>query len=113
MKIPRRPIFFIGPCFLLDVARPHPAKTFDSHHVRDAPPVDPIQRTFRDFQRLVQSSDSQICFIESNPAIPDADERVFHSHFVTAVACPLNSHPRFSRCPNAVVSFRKSSTLKK
>src|SRR6266478_5663759 len=86
MKIPRRPIFFIGPCFLLDVARPHPAKTFDSHHVRDAPPVDPFQMRMKG---------------------------VFHSHFVTAVACPLNSHPRFSRCPNAVVSFRKSSTLKK
>src|SRR5260370_15316959 len=75
MKIPRRPIFFIGLCFLLDVAHPHPAKTFDSHDARDAPPVDPIQRTLRDFQRLVQSSDSQSCFIESNPAIPDADER--------------------------------------
>src|SRR5258708_18368937 len=75
MKIPRRPIFFIGPCFLLDVARPHPAKPFNSHHARHASPVDPVQCTFRDFQRLVQSSDSQTCFIESTPAIPSADER--------------------------------------
>src|SRR5258708_12647133 len=105
MKIPRRPIFFIGLCFLLDVARPHPAKTFDSHHVRDAPPVGPIQRTFRDFQRLVQSSDSQICFIESNPAIPDADERglplpLLHAgRLSTQSPSPISPFPTLSTPP--------------
>jgi len=54
MKIPIRCIFSLGPCGLLDVARPYAAKSFNSRHARDTPPVDPIQRTFGYFQRLVQ-----------------------------------------------------------
>ena len=37
----------------------------------------------------------------------------FHSHLVTAVACPVNSQPRLSWHPNAEDSLRKSSTLRK
>jgi len=86
MKIPIRPIFPIGPCGFLNVARPHPAKSFDSHDARDAPPVDPLQRTFGYFQRLVQPCHSQIRFVKNNPAIPPTGERLFPVHLVTAVA---------------------------
>src|SRR5260370_7257647 len=37
--------------------------------------------------------------------------RCFHSHFVAAAACPLNSHPAFSWCPNAAAHSTNSSTL--
>src|SRR5258708_38837143 len=77
MKIPLRPISRVGPCCFLNVARPHPAKPFHPRHARDAPPVDPIQRTFGYFQRLVQPCHSQIRFIKTDPALPPAGERLF------------------------------------
>src|SRR5260370_28570638 len=52
MKIPLRPILHIGLSPFLNISCPRSAKPFNSHHARDAPPVDPIQRTFGYFQRL-------------------------------------------------------------
>ena len=77
MKFPVRAIFSLGSCRFLDIARPRPAKALDFHQARDAPPVDPIQCTFENFQGLVQPCHRQIRFGKANPAIPPAGERLF------------------------------------
>src|SRR5260370_42664536 len=74
MKLPLRSIFTLGPCRLLDVARPDPAKSFDSDHARHASTVDPIQFALGYFQWLVQPPHSQIRFTKTNPPVPSASE---------------------------------------